>query len=110
MSRTPLFEMDNWSLADDLTCLYLVDNEGLRHCRRSNCQEQVRSVAGSRTDAQLEMFSDLHYVSELLQEKLLPIIGFLWLPLCLVYFISMTMSLITTTPLGERNQVTQRLN
>lgn len=63
-------------------------------------------VAGPRSEAHLEMFSDLHTLSESLQEKLLPKIGFRYPPLCLVYISSTTMSLITTALLGEQDQAT----
>ena len=106
MSQILFFEMGNWSLADDITWLYFVDNEDLQHCRRSNCQEQVKkwySWAQVRGP-----FGNVLWPtdSESLQENLLPKIGFRYQPLCLVYIISMTMSLITTALLGEQDQAT----
>ena len=101
MSQILFFETGNWSLADDITWLYFVDNEDLQHCRRSNCQEQVKKWCSS---AQVRgPFGNVLWPthSESLQEKLLPKIGFRYPPLCLVYIISTTKSLTTTALLGE---------
>lgn len=47
MSHTVFFEMGNWSLVDDLTCNYFMDNGGCQDCRKANCQEKATRHLGA---------------------------------------------------------------
>jgi hypothetical protein len=54
MNHVLFFEMDNWSLADDLTCCYFIDNGSFAKVQIAKCIHKKLSLG--LVQRQLEIF------------------------------------------------------